>query len=352
MKKLKLIFILLFITIFVMGAKISDNILRVGPKTGSDIDIQMGAGVVRFNNATGKIETSDDGIGFNAISDIGANTSQLIENATVSTSVASSALTIDLTIADGSTDPSGGSSVSLAFRDVTVTDGAYNILSLAAATTIVVPSGATLNHQDTVDGFIYVYLLDNAGTLELAVSSEIKDESSVQTSVTIDGTSDDGGLYSTTGRSNVPIRLFARLKSNQTTAGTWDLDVTENSPGLHIFTDITNNLSRKTENNSTTEIMTIYSAQMEYAAGTPSITEEHGNWLDSVTDSGVGFMTLTITAGIFSADPHCSCLTNNFDICAAHIGTFATTTSFQIRMVTNSGSAVDSNANVTCFGPK
>lgn len=150
-------------------------------------------------------------------------------NLGLSTSVASSAMTVRVKIADGATDPTSGSPVSVSERSATAATGAYNIRSLSAALSIVINSGASLGLLSAVNQFIYVYLLDNAGTLELAVSgSNVWDEGSVQSTTAISGSATSATvLYSTTLRSSVPIRLIGRLRSNQTTSGTYAANATE-----------------------------------------------------------------------------------------------------------------------------
>ena len=81
---------------------------------------------------------------------------------------------------------------------------------------------------------IYVYAIDNAGTVELAVSSTLLDQGSLQTTTAEGGAGAADSrfvLYSTTARSNVPIRLIGRIKSSQATAGNSPPDKTK-SPKL------------------------------------------------------------------------------------------------------------------------
>lgn len=300
-----------FVTTWAFGAGIDDNTLRLGDRNNStDKEIQMGDGRLKWDGTSSKLSFSDDGgVGFKAIADIAANESSIIENTTVSTSVVTSALTINLKISDGATDPSAGGPAKTAFRDLTITDGAYNILSVTSALSIVIPSGATLGHLDGTDGFIYVYELDNAGTIELIVSSALKDESSVQTTQTISAASDDDDLYSTTGRSNVPIRLIARLKSNQTTAGTWDLDVVENTPGPHIFTDISDSLNKKVEN-SNNVVTRLESCQIDIVSGVPTIDDVAGlctGWITSLTDLAVGQVQINLVNAPVANEGTCWC---------------------------------------------
>lgn len=149
--------------------------------------------------------------------------SKLIRNLGLKTSVGSSALTIDLTQADGSTDPSATGNVEVGFRSATITSGAYNVRGVTAALSLTVDSGATLGHLlGSVAYYIYVYLIDNAGTVELAVSSSYLDEGALHSTTAMSGSSSSASvLYSETARTNVPIRLVGRLQSTQTAVGTW-----------------------------------------------------------------------------------------------------------------------------------
>lgn len=144
------------------------------------------------------------------------------------TSVASNALTIALTQADGSTSPAAGTgAVNIGFRSSTITSGAYNERSTTGALSLVVPSSATLGMASTVAGYLYVYALDNAGTVELAVSSTLYPDFSVRSTTTISsGATSNSTIYSTTGRSSVPIRVIGRILITETTAGTWASNAT------------------------------------------------------------------------------------------------------------------------------
>lgn len=146
---------------------------------------------------------------------------QLITNYSLASSEAANALTINLNDSTGST-PSGGSSVGISFRSSTLATGTYSIVNASAATSITVPSGATLGQVSAVSEPIYVYALNNAGTVELAVSTHIFDETQLITTTTISaGATSRYIMYSTTGRTGVAFRLIGRIISTQATAGTW-----------------------------------------------------------------------------------------------------------------------------------
>jgi microcystin-dependent protein len=140
-------------------------------------------------------------------------------------SVAGNALTIALKQADGVSDPStGASAVKIAFRSTTTTAGSHTEVSATSATSITVSSGSTLGHTSAKTHYIWVYAINNSGTIELAVSSTLQDTNTVITTTAEGGTgtADSASVvYSTTSRTNVAARLIGRLQSNQTTAGTW-----------------------------------------------------------------------------------------------------------------------------------
>lgn len=148
-----------------------------------------------------------------------------ILNLGLSASVGSSALTVALKQADGTTDPSTGSAaVSIGFRSSTASSGAYTVRTATSPLSVVVSSGSTLGQGSGFTHFIWVYALDNAGTIELGVSSTRFDDASVQSTTAEGGAgaADSGGvIYSTTARSNVPIRVIGRLTVTEATAGTW-----------------------------------------------------------------------------------------------------------------------------------
>lgn len=144
-------------------------------------------------------------------------------NCSITASVSASALTVSLKDKSGS-DPSGGSPVKISFRNATSATGTYNLRSVTSALSMTVSSGSTLGHASGVASSIYVYAIDNAGTVELAVCSVMLPEGSV-VSTTAEGgagaADSNSVIYSTTARSNIPVRLLGRLTVTEATAGTW-----------------------------------------------------------------------------------------------------------------------------------
>lgn len=146
-----------------------------------------------------------------------------INNLGLAASVSSNALTIALKTKAG-TDPSATDPVKISFRNSTLTTGTYNTRSATSATSIVISSGSTLGTTNAISSTVYVYALDNSGTIELGVSLAKFADNTIQSSTAEGGA---GGadsatvLYSTTARSNVPIRLIGTVSSTQTSAGSW-----------------------------------------------------------------------------------------------------------------------------------
>jgi hypothetical protein len=154
--------------------------------------------------------------------------SDLINNLAITTSVASSALTVALKTKAGN-DPSTSEPIQISFRSVTATSGTYTTRNVTAATSIVVSSGSTLGMAANVAANLYVYALDNAGTVEVGISSYLFQDNSIQSSTAEGGAGAADSatvLYSTTARSSVPVRLIGVVNITEPTAGTWSLNAT------------------------------------------------------------------------------------------------------------------------------
>lgn len=147
-------------------------------------------------------------------------------NIGVTASASSNALTIALKQKDQVTDPTTGvGRCRVSFRSSTITSGAFTSVDITAALNTVISSGSTAGHMSGTNNFIYVYLLNNAGTAELAwCSTKIVDEKRLYSTTAEGGAGAADGpntIYSTTARSNVPMRLIGCISVNQATAGTW-----------------------------------------------------------------------------------------------------------------------------------
>lgn len=170
-----------------------------------------------------------NGSAWNAVgSSSSTSGSNQLNNLSVAASVSANALTLALKDQTGA-DPTSGSVVTIGFRNATATTGTYNQRNVTAALSFTVNSGSTLGMTNGVASYLYVYALDNAGTVELAIANGMVDEGSLQTT-----TAEGGGtatssnvLYSATARTSVPVRLIGRINISEATAGTWASAPTE-----------------------------------------------------------------------------------------------------------------------------
>ena len=167
-----------------------------------------------------------DGAGAATFSSIG---SSALFNLSLTATIGSSLLTVALRTAAG-VNATSSTPIGISFRNSTITTGTYNDRSVTAALSInTVATGCTFGLTSAVNQYIYVYAIDNAGTVELALAgSSGFDEGTVYSTTVINGSSTSSTtLYSTTARTSVPIRLIGRLKSNQTTSGTYASAISE-----------------------------------------------------------------------------------------------------------------------------
>lgn len=161
-----------------------------------------------------------------------------ISNLSIESSVGSSALTIAIkTLA--AANPSSTDPIRVAFRNATLTSGYFNLRQITSALSLVISSGSTLGQVSAQPSYIWVYLIDNAGSPELAVShSKYPEDSLVSTTAEGGAGAADSTtvIYSTSARSSVPIRLIGYILNTQTTAGTWASAGTEIQllPQAHI----------------------------------------------------------------------------------------------------------------------
>lgn len=148
-----------------------------------------------------------------------------------------SALTINIVGANGSA-PSATNPVLVPFRSTTLATGTPNWAAITSATSLVIPSGATLGTASSNVPFrIWLFLEYNAGAPELVVAvcsttsstaAQIYPCSSWEynrtTTTTISGLAASAGVpYSTTGVSNDAMRIigYCDYASGLGTAGAW-----------------------------------------------------------------------------------------------------------------------------------
>jgi len=145
-----------------------------------------------------------------------------VRNLGIAFSVGSGALTASLKSGTGGT-PSASDAVQVAMRSATASTGTYATRSVTAALTLTVRSGDTLGHESGVEEPLHWYLIDNSGTLELAVSTKYFGQSGIVSTTAISGGALTSAttMYSSSARTSVGYRWIARTLDTQTTAGTW-----------------------------------------------------------------------------------------------------------------------------------
>jgi microcystin-dependent protein len=123
-------------------------------------------------------------------------------------------------------------------RSSTLGSGAHNLRAIEANLTLTISSGSTLGHTSARLCPIYIYLIDNAGTQELAVAGTYQGDSGIFSTTAEGGggaADDPNVMYSATARANLPARLAAIAWTIQTTAGTWLAVPTETKvPPFHL----------------------------------------------------------------------------------------------------------------------
>ena len=147
-------------------------------------------------------------------------------NAGVVASVGSGACTFGVKMADGVTIPTAESPSIYSFRHTQIDVGGQVLGKVSSSIAVTLSSGSKLGFTDGQTEFVYIYALINAGVIELAVSGSDTHDQTVLQSTTAEGGAggaDDGNtLYSTFARTDVPIRLIARMTFTLATAGDWD----------------------------------------------------------------------------------------------------------------------------------
>ena len=147
----------------------------------------------------------------------------------------SSNMTITLLDSEAAT-PTATSGVSFQFRTrgggtaaAGLKLGTTEIGRATSATTLTLDSGATLGMTNDIEATLYLYAINNGGTIELGViNGQQLDESILHTSTALDGTADSAStLYSDTARTTLAVRLIGRMRITMNAVGTYDEDPTE-----------------------------------------------------------------------------------------------------------------------------
>ena len=146
-----------------------------------------------------------------------------LRNLGIRNSVANNSISIVVCAADGA-DLGPGNPCYVNFRSSSATAGTTVLRKLIQNLTISVNSAASLGHKGSINQYIWTYLLDNVGTIDVGVIGVVpQPDVSIQNTTQIGGSSTAGSvLYSAgTALTNVACRLVGRLTTNVPTAGNW-----------------------------------------------------------------------------------------------------------------------------------
>jgi hypothetical protein len=140
--------------------------------------------------------------------------------------VASGALTIALKDADGN-DPDAAGKISFQFRSVTATDTKPVNVPVVAPTSIVLSNGSTLGFTNSETGRIYIWAINNAGTVVLGLSrrADVFNEARLCSTSAEGGTGgadSDVVMYTDTSLSSKAIKCLGYIDiTTGATAGDW-----------------------------------------------------------------------------------------------------------------------------------
>lgn len=137
-----------------------------------------------------------------------------LSNLTINVTASAGTLTVALKDKAGS-DPSATSPVAISFRSATITSGVFNTRSITSALSMTIAGTTTFGVASALARFIYIYAIDNAGTVSLAASVTPFDEGSTKT--TSSSTTSNFVLYQASTVSAAPIRLIGRFLVTNTT---------------------------------------------------------------------------------------------------------------------------------------
>lgn len=213
----------------------------------------------------------------------------VLVNGTLTASVGSSALTVALKTRAG-TDPSATDPVYVMFRNATAATGDYAILTVTAATSVVVSSGSTLGTTSGLPSRVWIVAFNDAGTFRLgvincctstnvfALSSDMIASSTAEGGA---GGADSAGVFYTgTAVASKAMRVLGYVESTQATAGTWATTPSKLqlwTPGMKLPGSI---------------VQTVISVDGAVATGTTTTPQD--NSIPQITE-GDQYITVTIT---------------------------------------------------------
>ena len=185
-------------------------------------------------------------------------------------SVSANALTISLKGADGN-DPSAGNPVTIPFRNVTPATGTPSLVSVAAATSLVINSGSTMGFASATAGRIWIVAFNDAGTVRLgAINCRSGTNIYPLGGVGIASSTAEGGagaadsahvFYTGTAVTSKAFAILGYMDwaAGLTAAGTWDIVPTTIrlfSEGCKLPGDTVQSANQETQTNATASTAT------------------------------------------------------------------------------------------------
>ena len=112
------------------------------------------------------------------------------------------------------------------FRSSALTSGTVSTRTIPAPISLVVPSTATLGTVNAVVSRLLLLAIDNAGTVELAITNlagglQLDETNLISTTAISAAATSASVIYSTTARTNVAYRVVGFIDITEATAGTW-----------------------------------------------------------------------------------------------------------------------------------
>lgn len=166
----------------------------------------------------------------------------ILSNASLAASVGSSALTISLNTADGTT-PSLDSGASIPFRSATSATGTITQRTVGSATTLTISSGSTMGFANATAGRLWIVAFDDAGTVRLGAINCLSGEDVYPLAqFGIASSTAEGGagaadsaqvFYTSTAVTSKAYTVLGYLEwsAGLATAGTWGIVPT----GIEVF---------------------------------------------------------------------------------------------------------------------
>jgi hypothetical protein len=92
-------------------------------------------------------------------------------------------------------------------------------------------------------------------------------------------------------------------------------------------------------------------------SGTPTVSRQDGAWISSLTDNGLGDVTINLVGGIFSGAPNCFCMTSSvtpaLSGCRNDNATAVSSSAVRIETtLTTTAAQTDTDFFVSCTGPQ